>query len=145
MRIRRFLILAAAVVAFVSADAEMSVAQKSSNPRPSAEAQKREEVNANVIGLVAGQLEGAPIRLATEIARVVDEGSQMHVLPIVTRGPAENLDALLYLRGVDLAIVSADILGQFREKAPNLRWLRQLFFSPGRINGSNFPNGHLQV
>lgn len=121
MRIRRFLILAAAVVAFVSADAEMAVAQKSSNPRPSAEAQKREEVNANVIGLVAGQLEGAPIRLATEIARVVDEGSQMHVLPIVTRGPAENLDALLYLRGVDLAIVSADILGQFREKAPNLR------------------------
>jgi TRAP-type uncharacterized transport system substrate-binding protein len=122
MRVRRFLYLAAVVLAFVSADAGVTVAQqRSSPPRPSPEAQKKDEVNANVIGLVAGQLEGAPIRLATEIARVVDNGAQMHVLPIVTRGPAENLDALLYLRGVDLAIISTDILSQFRDKAPNLR------------------------
>src|SRR4051794_11928499 len=122
MRVRRFLYLAAAVLAFVSADAGVTVAQqRSSNPRPSSEAQKKDEVNANVIGLVAGQLEGAPIRLATEVARVVDNGAQMHVLPIVTRGPAENLDALLYLRGVDLAIISTDILSQFKDKAPNLR------------------------
>src|SRR3954454_6449114 len=121
MRARRFLYLAATVLTFVSADAGLTLAQKSSNVRVSTEAQKKDELNANVIGLAAGQLEGAPIRLATEIARVVDNGNQMHVLPIVTRGPAENLDALLYLRGVDLAIISTDILSQFTQKAPNLR------------------------
>jgi TRAP-type uncharacterized transport system substrate-binding protein len=121
MRARRFLYVAAAVLGLVSANAGETFAQRSSTLRHSSEAQKKDEMNANVIGLAAGQLEGAPIRLATEIARVVDNGSHMHVLPIVTRGPAENLDALLYLRGVDLAIISTDIVSQFREKAPNLR------------------------
>src|SRR5207248_2104336 len=67
-----------------------------------------EVLNAWTVGLAAGQLEGAPIRFATEIARVVDDDTNLHVLPIVTRGPAENVEDLLYLRGVDLAIINTD-------------------------------------
>jgi hypothetical protein len=37
------------------------------------------------------------------MARVVSDGSDMHVPPIVTRGPTENVNDLLYLKGVDLA------------------------------------------
>jgi hypothetical protein len=85
------------------------------------EAPVREKVNAWTVGLAGGQLEGAPIRFAAEIARVVDDGDDMHVLPIVTRGPSENLEALLYLRGVDLAIINADALGQFRQLVPNIQ------------------------
>jgi hypothetical protein len=33
---------------------------------------------------------GAPIRLATEMARIVDDGPNLHVLPIVTR--VENVN-----------------------------------------------------
>src|SRR5215813_10274749 len=62
---------------------------------------QKERMNAWTVGLAAGQLEGAPLRFATEIARVVDDGQDMVVLPIVTRGPVENLNDLLYLRGVD--------------------------------------------
>jgi hypothetical protein len=40
-------------------------------------------------------------RLAAEMARVVVDGPNLHVLPIVTRGVTENLNSLLYLRGVD--------------------------------------------
>ena len=58
------------------------------------------------MGLAGGLLEGAPIRFATEIARVVNESGQVHVLPIVTRGPTENVNDLLYLKGVDLAIIN---------------------------------------
>ena len=43
-------------------------------------------MNAWTVGLAGGLLEGAPIRLATEIARVVDDGPNLLVLPIVTRG-----------------------------------------------------------
>jgi len=43
------------------------------------------------------------------------------VLPIVTRGPAANVEALLYLRGVDLAIINADALAQFRQLVPNIQ------------------------
>ena len=49
----------------------------------------RIKLNAWTVGLAGGLLEGAPIRFATEIARVVDEGDALHVLPVVTRGPAQ--------------------------------------------------------
>jgi TRAP-type uncharacterized transport system substrate-binding protein len=78
-------------------------------------------LNAWTVGLAGGLLEGAPIRFATEIARAVDDGENMHVLPIVTRGPAENVEALLYLRGVDVAIINADALAEFRKLVPNIQ------------------------
>jgi TRAP-type uncharacterized transport system substrate-binding protein len=80
-----------------------------------------EKLNAWTVGLAAGQLEGAPIRFATDIARVVDDGDNLHLLPIVTRGPAENVEALLYLKGVDAAIINADALEQFKALVPNIR------------------------
>ncbi len=45
----------------------------------------------------------------------------MHVLPIVTRGPAENVEALLYLKGVDAAIINSDALDQFKALVPNIQ------------------------
>jgi TRAP-type uncharacterized transport system substrate-binding protein len=55
------------------------------------------------------------------MARVVDDGDNLHVLPIVTRGPTENLNSLLYLRGVDLAIISSDSLDEYKIQFPELR------------------------
>ncbi len=80
-----------------------------------------EKLNAWTVGLAGGQLEGAPIRFATEIARVVDDGDNLHVLPIVTRGPVENVEALLYLKGVDAAIINSDALEQFKVLVPNIQ------------------------
>jgi TRAP-type uncharacterized transport system substrate-binding protein len=85
------------------------------------EAPVRDKLNAWTVGIAAGQLEGAPIHFAAEIGRVVDDGDNLHVLPIVTRGPAENVEALLYLKGVDLAIINADALAQFRQLVPNIQ------------------------
>jgi TRAP-type uncharacterized transport system substrate-binding protein len=81
----------------------------------------KEKVNAWTIGLAGGLLEGAPIRFATEIARVTDDGENLHVLPIVTRGPTENIEDLLYLRGVDAAIINADVLEEFKKVVPNVQ------------------------
>lgn len=78
-------------------------------------------MNAWTVGLAGGLLEGAPIRLAAEIARVVDDGPNMHVLPIVTRGATENLNSLLYLRGVDMAIINSDALEEYRIQVPEIR------------------------
>lgn len=81
----------------------------------------KEKLNAWTVGLAGGLLEGAPIRFATDIARVVDDGDNLHVLPIVTRGPSENVEALLYLRGVDAAIINSDALEAFKTIIPNVR------------------------
>ena len=48
-------------------------AQSTRTERAPSEQQIRERVNAGTVGLAGGLLEGAPIRFATEIARVVNE------------------------------------------------------------------------
>jgi TRAP-type uncharacterized transport system substrate-binding protein len=87
----------------------------------SGEAQTRDRLNAGTIGLAGGLLEGAPIRFATEIARLVNDGGAVHVLPIVTRGPTENVNDLLYLRGVDTAIINSDSLEEYKSQVPQIQ------------------------
>lgn len=81
----------------------------------------RVTMNAWTVGLAGGLLEGAPIRLAAEIARVTDDGDNLHVLPIVTRGAAENVNSLLYLRGIDAAIINADVLDEYKRQVPDIQ------------------------
>jgi TRAP-type uncharacterized transport system substrate-binding protein len=83
--------------------------------------QQQEKMNAWTVGLAAGLIEGAPLRLAAEMSRIVDDGANLHVLPIVTRGPTENLNSLLYLRGVDLAIINSDSLEEYKIQFPEIR------------------------
>ena len=90
-------------------------------PVATQESQIRDRLNAGTIGLAAGLLEGAPIHFATEIARVVNEGGDMQVLPIVTRGPTENVNDLLYLRGVDIAIINSDSLEEYKSQVPQIQ------------------------
>src|SRR5246500_3619500 len=85
-------------------------------PRPEVTA-----MNAWTVGLAGGLLEGAPIRLAAEIARVVDDGDNLHVLPVVTRGATENLNSLLYLRGIDAAIINSDALEEYKSQVPDIQ------------------------
>jgi TRAP-type uncharacterized transport system substrate-binding protein len=94
------------------------------DPRPPLapeETQIRDRLNAGTIGLAGGLLEGAPIRFATEIARLVNDSGDMQVLPIVTRGPTENVNDLLYLKGVDAAIINSDALEEYKSQVPQIQ------------------------
>ena len=95
------------------------------NPPPrsqeTAKAKQKETINAWTVGLAGGLLEGAPIRFAAEMARVVDDGDNLHVLPIVTRGPTENVNSLLYLRGIDTAIINSDSLDEYKKQVPDIQ------------------------
>jgi TRAP-type uncharacterized transport system substrate-binding protein len=94
-------------------------AAPATNP-PAGQMPLKERLNAWTVGIAAGLLEGAPIRFATEMARVVDDGENLHVLPVVTRGPSENLEGLLYLRGIDLAVINSDTLEEVRALIPDI-------------------------
>ena len=78
-------------------------------------------MNAWTVGLAGGLLEGAPIRLAAEMARVVDDGDNLHVVPVVTRGATENVNSLLYLRGIDAAIINSDVLDEYKRQVPDVQ------------------------
>ena len=111
-----FAVAAATVLAGLAND----VAAQGQTPPPRRDVQQRAQINAWTVGLAGGLLEGAPLRLATEMARVADDGPNMHVLPIVTRGPTENLNDLLYLKGVDLAIINSDAMDEYKIRSPEI-------------------------
>jgi len=90
-------------------------------PQQAMSAKPAEVMNAWTVGLAGGLLEGAPIRLAAEMARVVDDGDNLHVLPVVTRGPTENVNSLLYLHGIDLAIINSDSLDEYKRQIPDIQ------------------------
>jgi TRAP-type uncharacterized transport system substrate-binding protein len=85
-------------------------------PRPEkgGEEAPKTRMNAWTVGLAAGRTEGAPLQFAAELARVLDDGDNMRLLPMVTRGPFDNVNDLLYLRGVDAAIIYGDVLDHFK-------------------------------
>ena len=110
-------------VAAMLAGSANDVAAQGQNPPPGRDLKsvaQRAQINAWTVGLAGGLLEGAPLRLATEMARVADDGPNMHVLPIVTRGPVENLNDLLYLKGVDLAIINSDAMDEYKIRSPEI-------------------------
>jgi TRAP-type uncharacterized transport system substrate-binding protein len=117
------LLSALAVVALIALSGNVTARTQGARAARSASqyVAQQEKMNAWTVGLAAGQLEGAPIRFAAEIARVVDDGPNLTVLPIVTRGPVENLNALLNLRGVDMAIVNTDALEEYKVQVPDIQ------------------------
>jgi len=117
---RLLIALGAAALCAAAGAQQVQQAARPQAPTQSYEAM-REKVNAWTVGLAAGLIEGAPLRLAAEMARVADDGPNLLVLPIVTRGPTENVNALLYLKGVDLAIINSDALDEYKVDFPDIR------------------------
>jgi uncharacterized protein len=82
----------------------------------------KEIKNAWTVGIVGGLADGTYMRFAVDLARALDDGDNLRILPIVSFGAASNLDDLLYLRGIDVAITQSDVFEYFRtvRKTPNL-------------------------
>src|SRR5262249_58128061 len=74
------------------------------------ELEGKERLNAWTVGVAAGNGSGTAFQFVDEMRRVTDDGDNMRVVPIITRGVPSNLDDLLYLRGVDLADSSYEAL-----------------------------------
>ncbi|MGE8941188.1 TAXI family TRAP transporter solute-binding subunit [Leptospira interrogans] len=88
----------------------------------SGEAGAVERANNWTIGLAAGLLEGTFIRFAAELAKALNDGDELRILPVVTYGAADNVSDLLYLKGIDVSITHADVFDDFRRnrKASNI-------------------------
>src|SRR5215813_13991459 len=74
------------------------------------------------VGIAGGQLSGTYMTFADELSQVLDDGDNLRVIPMVTYGAASNMDDLLYLRGVDIAVTQSDVFEYFRtqRKTANL-------------------------
>ena len=73
-------------------------------------------VNSWAIGIAGGSMEGSFLRFAAELGKALDDGENLRILPIVSYGATGNVDDLLYLKGVDVAITNSDVLEEFKKK-----------------------------
>src|SRR5262245_38765003 len=101
------------------AQVQFAQAQTQAQPlrRPAAKpsyAEMKDKYNKWTIGLAAGLYEGAGTRMASELAKAVEDDENMRVLPLLTKGLFGNIYDLLYLKGIDIAIVNGDILEHFK-------------------------------
>jgi hypothetical protein len=102
--------------------AQDKLAASAPTPAPPPVDPKVLKANNWTLGLASGLPEGAFIRFGAEIARNLNDGDKLRVMPLITHGATENVTDLLYLRGVDVALTNADVLEHFRsvEKMPNI-------------------------
>jgi TRAP-type uncharacterized transport system substrate-binding protein len=120
------LILGLAMVFLGSAPSVIPVGAQTAVPRAlqqgGTEQEMKDRKNAWTVGMVGGLLSGTQMRFADEMSAVLDDGDNLRILPIVSHGAASNLDDLLYLHGVDIAVTQSDVFEYFRtqRKTPNL-------------------------
>jgi TRAP-type uncharacterized transport system substrate-binding protein len=105
--------LVAAITGLFSFNLAAQVVPKSLSEGGS-DAALRERKNEWTVGIVGGLFSGTYMRLASELADALDDGDNLRVVPMVSFGAGSNLDDLLYLRGVDLAITQSDVFEYFR-------------------------------
>lgn len=61
------------------------------------------------VGIMGGEIDGTFMRVATDLTSVLNSDT-LRVVPVVGKGSLQNLGDLLYLPGVDLALIAADVL-----------------------------------
>jgi TRAP transporter TAXI family solute receptor len=89
-------------------------------------------MNAGTIGIISGGADGTYIRIAADLANVLD-GEKLRILPIIGRGSLQNLRDIMFLRGVDIGIVQMDArdgLGDDRlqnDAKRRLRYIARLY------------------
>jgi uncharacterized protein len=94
---------------------------------------QRDLVNGGTVGLISGGVTGTYVRIAADLANALDDGYQMRVLPIIGKGSVRNIEDLLVLRGIDVAIVQSDVLDFYKraELVPNIeatiRYIAKLY------------------
>ena len=91
---------------------------------PGLAAESRTDVtNKGVVELEIDGSAGISVRIAEDLAGLIDDGATRRVLPVVGRSARQNLSDLLLLRGIDMAILQTDMLDDLRQQkaVPGIR------------------------
>ena len=76
---------------------------------------QRDVVNSGTVGIMSGALGGTDLRIAADLANAFDDGYDLRVLAIVGKGSVRDIEDLVYLRGIDIAIVQSDVLDFYKK------------------------------
>lgn len=74
-------------------------------------------INGGRLGIISGGIGGTYIRIATDLASVLDDGDNVRILPIMGKGSVQNVSDILYLQGIDIGIVQSDVLSFMKKQS----------------------------
>jgi len=89
------------------------------------QAAHRDLVNGGTVGIISGGVTGTYVRIAADLANALDDGYELRVLPIIGKGSVRNIEDLVLLRGVDVAIRPIGCLGLLQARGPGVEYRRQ--------------------
>ena len=81
----------------------------------------RERANRDTVGVMGGSVRGTYSRFAQDMANALDKEGQLRIIAQLGRGSQQNIADLLWLRGVDAAIVQSDVLAGVRGGLPGVK------------------------
>ncbi|RMD64299.1 MAG: TAXI family TRAP transporter solute-binding subunit [Alphaproteobacteria bacterium] len=107
-------------------------AAQSAQPAPQPGETYRERINKGTVGIISGGINGTYIRIAADLANVLDS-DDLRILAIMGKGSLQNIDDILYLRGIDIGIVQSDVFAFVKRQGrhPNIdrriRYITKLY------------------
>ncbi len=107
---KRWIIAAAIIVALAFSDTPTTSAKTAAQPPPET------GVNRGVVELETARAAGISVRIAEDLANVIDDGATRRVLPVVGKGALQSLTDLKLLHGIDMAILQVDLLDYARQQ-----------------------------
>lgn len=70
----------------------------------------RERVNQGTVAVLGGSITGTYSQLVWDMSTLFDDGYDLRVLPVLGKGSLRATEDLLYLKGIDVALVQSDVL-----------------------------------
>ena len=83
------------------------------------EAAIRERANTGKVTLITGGVDGVSNtyqQLASDLASVLDVKSELRVLPVIGYGSLQNIEDLLFLKGIDVGMVHSDVMRHMEQR-----------------------------
>jgi branched-chain amino acid transport system substrate-binding protein len=74
------------------------------------------QLNANTVSLVTGSFGSTYAQVGADLASVLDNGTNLRILPVMGRGSVQAVSDILLLKGVDAGIVRKDTLSYLDRK-----------------------------
>ena len=75
-----------------------------------------ERAHRGLVEIISGGSGGTTIKIAEDLATVLDDGGTRRILPVVGKGALQNVADLKLLRGVDVALIQSDVLEYVRRE-----------------------------
>src|SRR5476649_1558610 len=67
-------------------------------------------INAGTVTVITAPIGGPMSIMGSDMAAVLDDGDKLRVLPVLGKGPAQNLIDIIRLKNIDMGFVTTDAL-----------------------------------